>query len=144
MHLQQRMVTRFHEAIQAYTSRYPAIPPPEIRALRLRLIEEELGELRDGLTQGDIYETADALADLLYVVYGCAVACGIDLAPVFHAVHIANMCKLHGPKRADGKQLKPEDWQPPDIKTVIDLQIQQVLRSAQAPQSGSAPERRGI
>ena len=30
-----------------------------------------------------------------------------------------NMLKLTGPKRADGKQLKPEGWQAADIQALI-------------------------
>jgi predicted HAD superfamily Cof-like phosphohydrolase len=43
----------------------------------------------------------------------------VDLAPHFEEVHRANMTKLAGPKREDGKQLKPEGWQPPDHDTLI-------------------------
>lgn len=40
---------------------------------------------------------------------------GLDLRPFFEEVHRTNMAKLGGPRRADGKQLKPADWKPPRI-----------------------------
>jgi predicted HAD superfamily Cof-like phosphohydrolase len=41
---------------------------------------------------------------------------GVDLSPFFEEVHRTNMHKLTGPKRDDGKQLKPADWKPPRIE----------------------------
>ena len=67
----------------------------------------------------DLIETIDGLCDLIYVITGTAVAAGVDLDPHFHEVHRANMMKLQGPKREDGKQLKPEGWQPPDHERIL-------------------------
>lgn len=47
---------------------------------------------------------------------------GIDLRPVWSEVHAANMRKTTGPVREDGKRLKPEGWQPPDIAGVLRAQ----------------------
>lgn len=44
---------------------------------------------------------------------------GIDLYPFYEEVHRTNMAKLGGPKRADGKQLKPDGWQPPRIAEML-------------------------
>jgi hypothetical protein len=43
---------------------------------------------------------------------------GIDLRPFYLEVHRTNMWKLKGPKREDGKQLKPPDWKPPRIEAM--------------------------
>lgn len=50
------------------------------------------------------------MCDVLYVVFGTAVARGIDLEPYFDKVHKNNMAKLEGgiQKDAMGKVLKPE------------------------------------
>lgn len=61
----------------------------------------------------------DSLVDLIYVILGTAVAWGIDLDPYFWEVQRANMDKAGGPKRADGKVLKPEGWRPPDIEGIL-------------------------
>lgn len=67
----------------------------------------------------DEVEVIDGLCDLLYVTFGTAVAAGIDLDAFFHEVHATNMAKLAGEKRADGKQLKPEGWRPPQIAVLL-------------------------
>jgi hypothetical protein len=63
------------------------------------------------------------LADLIYVAIGTAVALGVDLRPVWDAVHAANLAKAGGPRRADGKFLKSADWVHPDIKGILAKQI---------------------
>jgi Phosphoribosyl-ATP pyrophosphohydrolase len=56
------------------------------------------------------------------LVTGCweagAEGLGVDLKPFFLEVHRTNMNKLRGPKREDGKQLKPSDWKPPRIEAM--------------------------
>ena len=42
----------------------------KINKLRIDLIEEELGELKDAINNKDLKETIDALTDILYVTYG--------------------------------------------------------------------------
>lgn len=62
----------------------------------------------------------DGLCDQLATVYGAAVTFGVDLAPFWALVHEANMAKVGGPKREDGKTLKPEGWQEPDIAGLLE------------------------
>jgi predicted HAD superfamily Cof-like phosphohydrolase len=64
-------------------------------------------------------EMIDAIVDLLYVTYGAAVSMGIDLDPFFAEVHAANMRKVGGPLREDGKRLKPPGWVGPNIDRVL-------------------------
>jgi len=66
-----------------------------------------------------LVEVIDGLCDLLYVAIGTAVEAGVDLSEPFREVHASNMLKLLGPKREDGKQLKPEGWCPPDIESIL-------------------------
>jgi predicted HAD superfamily Cof-like phosphohydrolase len=63
----------------------------------------------------DLVAFADALADVDYVVEGSRLEFGIDGAPIAAEVHRANMTKVGGPIREDGKRLKPPGWTPPDI-----------------------------
>lgn len=111
----------------------PTIPTAEVLKLRIKLIEEETTELlRDlywvlhylenhadvpmpqALKLRVLTAVADDVADVNYVVNGTAAACGLDGEATFEIVHEANMQKLTGPRRADGKQLKPEGWKPPE------------------------------
>jgi len=56
---------------------------PKIIKLRLDLIKEEIGELNQAIETNDFIETRDALADILYVVYGMADVLGINIDTVF-------------------------------------------------------------
>ncbi|MBI3972280.1 MAG: hypothetical protein HY332_13425 [Chloroflexi bacterium] len=87
--------------------------------LRVRLIQEEADEFAEAVQVGDVPEMIDALCDLLYVTYGAAVALGVDLEPFFQEVHRANMAKVGGHRRADGKWLKPANWQAPNIEGIL-------------------------
>jgi len=90
--------------------------------LFLRMIEEEVDELRLGIRDRDMAETADALCDVVYLCYGLACSMGIDLEPLFLEVHRTNMVKAGGPVREDGKRLKPPGWMPPRIALLLDEQ----------------------
>lgn len=107
----------------------PTPPAPDILALRQQLIREEYEEVTEAITAVVAEEStenlaalAHELADLLYVVYGTFSACGIDADAVFTEVHRANMEKIGGPRRADGKLLKPPGWQPADVTAVLAVQ----------------------
>lgn len=121
--------------------------PDDERRLRARLVYEEAVEFAtamgmavngwdpaDGLidlkephNRIDLVEAADALADLLVVVYGSAHTLGIPIKAVFDAVHETNMAKAPGgvvTRREDGKVLKPDGWVPPTAA------IKEILRDA--------------
>lgn len=87
------------------------------RALRLHLILEEVVELIDAMAVNDIVETADALADLDYVVQGTAIKFGVPQLKVFKEVHRSNMTKTPGNKRRPGKE---NDYSPPKIKRILE------------------------
>ena len=78
-------------------------------------LSEEVGELLDALGQEDLVGIADGVVDSLVVILGTATTYGIDIRPIWDAVHKANMLKANGPMREDGKRLKPEGWTHPDI-----------------------------
>jgi predicted HAD superfamily Cof-like phosphohydrolase len=90
--------------------------------LRLALIREEFIELEKAVRERNMVDAADALADITYVVLGAALAWGVDLPAVFEEVHAANMRKIGGPVREDGKKLKPPGWEGPDIAGVLEKQ----------------------
>jgi predicted HAD superfamily Cof-like phosphohydrolase len=119
---EQEMVTAFHQAFNIAIGTLPTVPDAATCALRVSLIQEEFTELREALSQQDIEAVAKELADLLYVVYGTAVSCGIDMAPVFREVHRSNMSKVGGHKRADGKWIKPPDYSPARLQPILAAQ----------------------
>ena len=94
-----------------------------LRQLRYDLIKEELGELREAFERKDEVEVADALTDLLYVVYGAGHAFGIPLDKCFEEVHASNMSKLGEDGqpiyREDGKVLKGPKYFAPMLEPVL-------------------------
>ena len=90
--------------------------------MRWNLIEEEFGELDRAWVNDDIEGFADAIGDLIYVLIGHAITSGIDMRPIWDAIHAANMAKEGGHRREDGKVLKPPGWVAPDIAGVLDRQ----------------------
>lgn len=112
----------FHTAFDLTRSKTPALPTSDIRKLRASLLLEEFNEYQKAEAEDDIVEIADALADIVYIAYGTAIAYGIPLDRVFDEVHRSNMAKLVDGKavrREDGKVLKPASWNPPDILGVL-------------------------
>jgi predicted HAD superfamily Cof-like phosphohydrolase len=113
----------FMEAFGQEVLYVPTLPDFNLGALRLDLIEEEVQELRDGLGRSSLLEVADALTDILYVVYGAGHAFGIDLDDCFHEVHRSNMTKLGEDGRPmyrdDGKVMKGPNYEEPDLDQFI-------------------------
>jgi len=113
----------FMEAFGQEVLYIPTMPDFNLAALRLDLIEEEVQELRDGLGKKSMLEVADALTDILYVVYGAGHAFGIDLDDCFHEVHRSNMTKLGEDGRPmyrdDGKVMKGPNYEEPDLAQFI-------------------------
>lgn len=118
----QTDVRAFHYKMGLYVGKKPEWPSEDEIALAKKLIIEEAIEVVEAIDERDLVHTAQELADLIYVVCGAANRLGIDLGPVFDEVQRANMNKEGGAMRADGKLLKPEGWQPPDIKGALRLQ----------------------
>ncbi|HEY4027242.1 MAG TPA: hypothetical protein VGO86_12495 [Candidatus Dormibacteraeota bacterium] len=130
MNQEQQMVHQFHERFGLMRNARPTIPGPNVHRLRTLLIEEELAEFRNAGEAQDLVGAADALADLLYVVYGAAEEYGIDLEPVFAEIHRSNMTK--DPRagcRADGKVCKGRSYQAPDVRAVIERQFEKRLQA---------------
>ena len=101
----------------------PTLPGYGLGALRIDLIEEELDELKEAIVDQDIVEIADALTDILYVVYGAGHAFGIDLDKCYAEVHRSNMTKLDEDGkplfREDGKVMKSSSYEPPNLSKII-------------------------
>ena len=66
----------------------------KINTLRISLINEELEELKQAISEKNLTEVADALTDILYVTYGAGHAFGINLDKCFEEIQKSNMSKL--------------------------------------------------
>jgi predicted HAD superfamily Cof-like phosphohydrolase len=111
-------------------------PSMEVIDLWVNLIREEFEEVRqaiselqanEGYTLKNLAEVGKELADLKVVTNGLAVALGLPFDDIYTLVHQSNMAKL-GPdkkpiRREDGKVLKPEGWEKPDILSLLNQVI---------------------
>ena len=113
----------FMEAFGQKVEMEPTWPDFNTRELRLELIQEELEELSDAVADRDMIQIADALTDLLYVVYGAGHAFGLDLDECFEEVHRSNMSKLgengRPIHREDGKVMKGPGYFEPDLEGIL-------------------------
>jgi predicted HAD superfamily Cof-like phosphohydrolase len=113
----QQNVADFHRALDVPAPLEPT-PLGNRHSLRTALINEEAKEFAEAAELGDTVEMIDALCDLMYVTLGAGVEMGVDLAPFWREVQAANMRKVGGEVRPDGKRLKPPGWTPPDHRRV--------------------------
>lgn len=98
----------------------PTVPELDVCRLRHALIAEENEELKQAFIKGDVVEVADAIGDLLYVVLGAAVSCGIEIEPVFNEIHRSNMSKfIDGHRREDGKWVKGPSYSPANLAPIL-------------------------
>jgi len=85
------------------------------------LIKEEVEELN---TASDQLEELDALIDILVVTIGAIHSMGANAEGAWNEVMRTNFAKIDEHtgkvrKREDGKVLKPEGWQPPNLKPFL-------------------------
>lgn len=112
------LVNEFHRrpGVDCVQPTHPTVDVPGALD-RVAYVEEEARELREAVETGDVVGSADALADLAYVVYGAAWRFGIPLDAVVAEVHRSNMTKTATP--GDGKAVKGPGYSPPDVARVL-------------------------
>ena len=86
----------------------------------LDLIREETEELFTAVGNNNRVEQLDALIDIMVVTIGALHSLGVDAEGAWREVLRSNLDKIDKDtgkvrKREDGKVLKPEGWQPPDL-----------------------------
>ncbi len=119
-------VCEFHETYGLPVLDKASISDEKTNELRINLLAEELGELKEALEQGDMVETLDALIDLQYVLDGAFLSFGLHhvKSAAFDEVHRSNMSKLGADgkpirRESDGKILKGPNYFKPDIAQFI-------------------------
>lgn len=138
------LVRVFHATYELPIATGPAEVDRDRVHMRMALVTEELVELiaavygeraaarvdaaitaavADDDGNRDTVGAADALGDLVYVIYGMALECGIPLPAVLAEIQASNLSKLDADGRpilrADGKVLKGPGYRPPDVAGVL-------------------------
>ncbi|MDP6640053.1 MAG: hypothetical protein QF817_03165 [Candidatus Poseidoniaceae archaeon] len=120
-----KSLLEFNEAFEIPTLDNPGLSNSELIELRIKLLSEEVEEYAEAARAGDMVEILDALADIGYILAGTIINHGMQniYDDAFNEVHRSNMAKLVDGKvlrRADGKVMKPEGWQPPNLAQFLE------------------------
>lgn len=115
----------FNEAFDIPKLDAPGLGPEDMIELRIKLLKEEVEEYAEAARAGDMVEVLDALADIGYILAGTIINHGMQhiYDDAFNEVHRSNMAKVVDGKvirREDGKVLKPEGWQAPQLTQFLD------------------------
>ena len=115
-----KALLEFNDAFEIPKLESPGLSSKEMIELRIKLLREEVEEYAEAALSGDLVEVLDALADIGYILAGTIINHGMQniYDDAFDEVHRSNMAKLVDGKvlrRDDGKVMKPEGWQPPQL-----------------------------
>lgn len=127
----QEMVLEFHRVFNC------TVDSRDIDTVehRLELVREEYSELWEEFdnlistwswnewSKDDFENFTKEMADLVYVLYGTAIALGIDLDKAVELVHKSNMTKVFDDGRPrykeNGKVIKGPNYEKPDLRSVV-------------------------
>ena len=116
-------VKNFHKTFGIYSSQVLNLPSQEIRNLRIALLKEEFEEYLLAEKNNDMIEIADALGDMLFIIFGTADSYGIPIVEIFNEIYNSNMSKLGADNkpiyRHDGKVLKGPNYFQPNIASIL-------------------------
>lgn len=92
--------------------------------LYLKLIEEEVGELKVAIDNNNNLEVLDALLDIMVVTVGAIHSAGFNGEEGWKEVMRSNFSKIDSQtgkvrKREDGKVLKPIGFTPPNLASFL-------------------------
>lgn len=93
-------------------------PSTEIIQNRVMMLDEEVDELKQAISQNNKLKTLDAIVDILYVAYGMGAEFGFNIDEAFDRVHISNMSK-EKPANSDGKLKKGPDYIPVNLTDLV-------------------------
>ena len=125
-----KVVQEFHKNFGLGVQKKPTAKlSEELIDLRYNLLEEENKEYIEAAKNNDLVEVADALGDMLYIIFGTILEHGLQdkMEAVFDESQLSNMSKMGKDGkpvyREDGKILKGPDYFEPDIKSILKIDL---------------------
>ena len=119
-------VKQFHKAFKLGVSEEPRASLGKGKnRLRYELMKEENEEYLEAANNGDLTEVADALGDMLYVLYGTIIEHGLEhkIEAIFNEIQQSNMSKLdkngNPLYNKNGKVIKGPFYIKPNITKVL-------------------------
>lgn len=118
------MVKDFNKSFKIEQKSKPSLISQEKFELKFNLMQEELNEYKEACKNKNLVEVADAIVDMMYVLYGFITQHGLSdvFYDLFEEVHKSNMSKLERGKplfRSDGKVIKGSEYFKPNLKDII-------------------------
>lgn len=118
------MVRQFNKTYDIKIEKSPSTIDEDSYKLRYNLMLEEVNEYLEACKNEDIVEVADAIVDMMYILYGFVLAHGLSdvIFDMFEEVHKSNMSKLENGKvlrRTDGKIMKGSEYFKPNLKQFL-------------------------
>ena len=119
-------VKQFHKVFKLGISEEPRASLGKGKnRLRYELMKEENEEYLEAANNGDLTEVADALGDMLYVLYGTIIEHGLEnkIEAIFNEIQQSNMSKLdkngNPLYNKNGKVIKGPFYIKPNIAKVL-------------------------
>lgn len=126
MQKQINAVVEFHTAFEIGHSEHPKADLGEAKnLLRFNLMKEENEEYLEAVKNNDLTEIADALGDMMYILFGTIIEHGLQhkIEAVFDEIQRSNMSKLGDDGkpiyRDDGKVLKGPNYFKPNLSKIV-------------------------
>jgi len=122
MKQQIEQLKEWHRATEIESPTIPTGLGQTRHILRYDLMAEENDEY---LQAWEMVDIADALGDMLYILIGTIVEHGLadKIEAIFDEIHRSNMTKVVDGRvfrRDDGKILKPEGYEKPNLKPILE------------------------
>jgi predicted HAD superfamily Cof-like phosphohydrolase len=125
----QKLINQVGEFHDSFGIENNHTPTTELSAkdiqLRFDLLKEENEEYIEAAKNGDLTEVADALGDIMYILFGTILKHGLQdkIVEVFEEIQGSNMSKLGADGkpiyREDGKVLKGPNYYRPNIPAIL-------------------------
>lgn len=118
------MVKQFNKTYEIPVRKNPTLIDEEEHNLKFNLMLEELNEYMLACSESNLEDVADAVVDMMYILYGIILAHGLSnvIFDMFEEVHNSNMSKLENGKvlrRSDGKIMKGSEYFKPNLKQFL-------------------------
>lgn len=117
------LLKEWHEYFGVPVNSTPTFPDDRTVTTRLVMLDEEVAELKDAISQKDLVAVADAIGDILFITYGAADEFGMDADAIFEEVTRSNWTKLAEDgtvlRRDDGKILKGPNFEEPKLAEIL-------------------------
>jgi len=120
MDAQLAQLKDFHTKFDPTWHETPTLVSDDVRALRVRLMREEMEEAIEAMEEENLEHIAKEISDVLYAVYGTIGSYGLasKMTEIFNENHKSQMSK-DVPEGGTGKAVKGDTYKEADIISIL-------------------------